>query len=134
MNRKMTRFARCGNGGGRAASGRLAMASALLPSNPVSAREPKPQARRCSAWRRGSRAGAVMCCESVAIHRSSWGSLVVGRFGVCGFDAGQFSGFGGLSEPADLGLEFLKVFALVDDDLVEFVILAFEVREMGFDL
>jgi hypothetical protein len=60
--------------------------------------------------------------------------LVVGRLRVGGFDSVEFDVFDGLGNALLEGLEFGELPALFHDDLVELVVLMFEVGEVGLDL
>ena len=54
-------------------------------------------------------------------------------FRVCSADAFQFGSLDRIRHAPDLRLEFLDEFGLLDDDLVEFVMEAFDMRQVRFD-
>ena len=61
-------------------------------------------------------------------------SLIMGRLGGRGFDAFKFGGFDGLGKALLEGRHFDELAGLFEDDLVELVVLMFEVGEVRFQL
>lgn len=58
---------------------------------------------------------------------------MVGRFGVGGFDSFEFHCFKAFGEALLLKLQSMECFFLFDDDLIELLVKAFELSEVGFD-
>jgi hypothetical protein len=57
----------------------------------------------------------------------------VGRLAAIGFNALRLHGFDRLREPLLMRLEFFQNFALIDYDVVQFVVKMFKVRKMGLN-